>query len=209
MSTQPARNRRSLLELLFLFGSSFGAEAARQPVLIGNGSGQLRYPDAQATLKLQPGDTLYISPGNYSGVSLGNLSGSDNNPITVLCDSNAVFTTREPQANEFRNLAYLRFENFRLVSGFHHPERSGNSRHRAGFRRKQIHKNLVLQCRELLPRVSERRDLCDLSWSVGIFEPNPILQKISCFLRFRVSNFIMRIHVCTQTIKLVTEIGRK
>ena len=83
--------------------------------MIGNGSGHLRYPDAQAALKLQPGDTLFIRPGIYSGLSLGDLSGSAAAPITVLCDSNTVFTTRTPQPNEFMNIAHVRFENFRYV----------------------------------------------------------------------------------------------
>ena len=83
--------------------------------MIGNGSGHLRYPDAQAALKLQPGDTLFIRPGIYSGLSLGDLSGSAAAPITVLCDSNTVFTTRTPPPNEFMNIAHVRFENFRYV----------------------------------------------------------------------------------------------
>ena len=82
---------------------------------IGAGSGHLRYPEAQATLELRPGDTLYIRPGVYSGLSLGNLSGSAEAPITVVCDSNTVFTTHDPQPNEFTNIAHVRFENFRFV----------------------------------------------------------------------------------------------
>jgi hypothetical protein len=74
----------------------------------------LRYADAQAALKLQPGDTLYINPGSYSGLSLGNLSGAAARPITVKCDPQTVFTTAVPQANEFPNVAHLRFENFRF-----------------------------------------------------------------------------------------------
>jgi hypothetical protein len=91
------------------------AGVVRPPVAIGDGSGHLRYPEAQKTLKLQPGDILYVRPGAYSGLSLGNLSGAADAPITVRCDSNAVFTTRTPQPNDFSNLAYVRFENFRFV----------------------------------------------------------------------------------------------
>ena len=56
---------------LVILGSipAFSGEKARPPVTIGNGSGHLRYPDAQTTLKLQPGDTLCIRPGIYSGTS--------------------------------------------------------------------------------------------------------------------------------------------
>ena len=102
---------------LVILGSipAFSGEKARPPVTIGNGSGHLRYPDAQTTLKLQPGDTLCIRPGIYSGLSLGNLSGSATAPITVVCDSNTVFTTRDPQPNDFPNIAHVRFENFRYV----------------------------------------------------------------------------------------------
>jgi hypothetical protein len=92
--------------------SSWAATPRR--VNIGNGSGYLQYGDAQAALKLQPGDTLYINPGTYSGLSLGNLSGTAAHPITVTCDKDAVFTTRAPQFNNFPNIAHLRFENFRF-----------------------------------------------------------------------------------------------
>ncbi|HEY3322539.1 MAG TPA: choice-of-anchor Q domain-containing protein [Planctomycetota bacterium] len=88
--------------------------ATPQRVTIGEGSGYLRYPTAQTTLKLQPGDTLYIAAGTYTGLSLGNLAGAAENPITVTCDPNAVFTTRDPQWNEFPNIAHLRFEKFRF-----------------------------------------------------------------------------------------------
>ncbi len=88
------------------------ADAPRR-IAIGNGSGHLNYPDAQKTLGLQPGDTLYINPGTYSGLSLGNLSGSAASSITVLCDAKALFTTATPQPNELPNIAHLRFENFR------------------------------------------------------------------------------------------------
>jgi hypothetical protein len=87
---------------------------APRRVCIGHGSGYLRYADAQATLKLQPGDTLYVNPGAYSGLSLGNLSGTAACPITVKCDPQAVFTTVVPQVNEFPNVAHVRFENFRF-----------------------------------------------------------------------------------------------
>jgi hypothetical protein len=86
---------------------------APQCVTIGNGSGHLRFPDAQTTLKLRPGDTLYINPGTYLGLSLGNLCGSAAAPITVVCDSNTVFTTSTPQPNNFPNIAHLRFQGFR------------------------------------------------------------------------------------------------
>ncbi|MGA2031338.1 MAG: hypothetical protein ABSG68_03710 [Thermoguttaceae bacterium] len=88
--------------------------AARRQVNVGNGSGYLRYDDAQAALKLQPGDTLHINPGTYSGLSLGNLSGTAANPITVECDPKTVFTTVVPQVNNFPNVAHVRFENFRF-----------------------------------------------------------------------------------------------
>ena len=88
--------------------------AGPQRVGIGNGSGYLRYGDAQAALKLQPGDTLYINPGTYSGLSLGNLSGTAASPITVTCDAKTVFTTANPQPNNFPNIAHVRFENFRF-----------------------------------------------------------------------------------------------
>ena len=88
-------------------------EAARR-VSIGNGSGYLSYPEAQATLKLQPGDTLYVDPGTYSGLSLGNLSGTAAQPITVRCDPDTVFTTTTPQFNTFPNVAHVRFVGFRF-----------------------------------------------------------------------------------------------
>jgi hypothetical protein len=100
--------------LAFLCCPQPSRAAAPRRVHIGNGSGYLRYLDAQATLKLRPGDTLYIDPGTYSGLSLGNLSGTSASPITVSCDPKAVFTTAVPQANEFANITHARFENFRF-----------------------------------------------------------------------------------------------
>jgi len=88
--------------------------AAPQRISIGNGSGYLRYGDAQATLKLQPGDTLYINPGAYSGLSLGNLCGTATNPITVTCDPKTVFTTAVHRPNDFPNISHVCFENFRF-----------------------------------------------------------------------------------------------
>jgi hypothetical protein len=129
MSNTPALNRPILpLRLgakicflggaLFLLGdsASLGGEAPRPPVVIGTGSGHLSYPDAQAALKLQPGDTLLIGPGVYSGLSLGNLAGSATAPITVRCDATTVFTTRNAQPNDFPNVAFVHFENFRFVN---------------------------------------------------------------------------------------------
>ena len=100
--------------LAFLSCPRPSASAAPGRVNIGNGSGYLRYLDARATLKLQPGDALHINPGTYSGLSLGNLSGTATSPITVICDPKAVFTTAIPQSNDFPNIAHVRFENFRF-----------------------------------------------------------------------------------------------
>lgn len=98
--------------VLLLPQALYGGEAARQ-VTIGEGSGFLGYPTAQETLRLRPGDTLYVAAGTYSGLALGNLAGTAAAPITVKCDPGAVFTTRDPQANEFPNIAFVRFEGFR------------------------------------------------------------------------------------------------
>ena len=99
---------------LVLLGNSLGADvAAPRRVRIGNGSGYLHFGDAQAAVKLHPGDTLYIDPGVYSGLSLGNLCGTAARPITVKCDPKAMFTTATPQPNEFSNIAHVRFEDFR------------------------------------------------------------------------------------------------
>ena len=100
---------------LFLLGSLYHS-AADQRITIGNGSGHLAYPQAQTTLHLQPGDTLYINPGTYSGLALGNLSGSTNAPITILCAPGAIFASRTGQPNDFPNIAHLRFENFTYVN---------------------------------------------------------------------------------------------
>lgn len=91
-----------------------GGETAGKRVTIGNGSGYLRYPTAQESLGLKPGDTLVIAAGTYTGLSLGNLSGTAAAPITVTCDPGAVFTTPAPQWNDFPNIAHVRFEKFRF-----------------------------------------------------------------------------------------------
>ncbi len=104
---------RSGVLLLLLTGHVLAAATPRV-VGIGNGSGHLRYAEAQTTLNLKPGDTLHIKPGTYLGLSLGNLSGSASDPITVACDSNAVFSSRSAQPNDFFNIAHVHFEGFRF-----------------------------------------------------------------------------------------------
>ena len=104
----------TVCEAAFLVWPPNSQSAPPQRVSIGNGSGYLRYGDAQATLKLQPGDTLSINPGTYSGFSLGNVAGTAARPITVTCDPKTVFTTAVPQSNDFRNLSHVCFENFRF-----------------------------------------------------------------------------------------------
>ena len=59
--------------------------ALAKTVTVGSGSGFLSYPNAQATLNLAAGDTLYINAGTYSGLSIGNLAGTQAAPITVQC----------------------------------------------------------------------------------------------------------------------------
>lgn len=106
------------------------AQAGAQRVTIGTGSGHLSYPDAQAALKLRPGDTLYIAPGKYSGLALGNLAGSVEAPITVTCDPGAMFTTPTPQPNDFPNISHVRFESFRFETYNSSCMRiTGNSHH--------------------------------------------------------------------------------
>jgi len=114
----------------FLFVPSEGGAATPRRVTIGAGSGHLSYPDAQATLKLRPGDTLYIAAGRYSGLALGNLTGTAEAPITVTCDPEAHFTTATPQPNDFANLAHVRFEGFRYI-GYNSTcmRIAGNSHH--------------------------------------------------------------------------------
>lgn len=119
---QPRTNRRrssatklaTVTAVLAVMCSTSGGADSPRRVSIGNGSGYLNYPEAQATLKLQPGDTLYINPGTYSGLSLGNLSGTAAQPITVRCDPDTVFTTTTPQGNTFPNVAHVRFVGFRF-----------------------------------------------------------------------------------------------
>ncbi|MCX5682820.1 MAG: hypothetical protein NT049_03950 [Planctomycetota bacterium] len=82
-------------------------------ITIGSGSGFIDYPKAQETLGLRPGDTLVIAAGTYKGLALGNLAGTAAAPITVTCDPQTVFTTSEPQPNEFPNVAFVRFEGLR------------------------------------------------------------------------------------------------
>ena len=60
-------------------------------VTIGSGSGYLNYPDAQATLKLQGGDTLWINPGTYSGLALGNRGAGPQPGLAV--ENNLVLAT--------------------------------------------------------------------------------------------------------------------
>jgi RNA polymerase sigma-70 factor (ECF subfamily) len=91
--------------------------AKGRTVTIGNGSGMLDYPTAQATLKLEPGDVLSIAPGTYLGLSLGNLAGTAEAPITVTCDARTLFTSPGGRSDTFTNLSFVRFENFRIDKG--------------------------------------------------------------------------------------------
>ena len=83
-------------------------------VTIGNGSGMLEYPNAQTTLKLDPGDTLAIAPGTYLGLSLGNLAGTADAPITVTGDAKTLFTSPGGRSDIFANVAFVHFDNFRM-----------------------------------------------------------------------------------------------
>jgi len=114
----------------FPLASSAAGAATPQRVTIGTGSGHLSYPDAQATLKLRPGDTLCIAPGKYTGLALGNLAGTAEAPITVTCDPETLFTTATPQPNDFPHIAYVRFEGFRYIGYNSSCMRiTGNSHH--------------------------------------------------------------------------------
>lgn len=86
---------------------------AAKTVNIGNGSGEIVYPTAQATLNLQPGDTVYIKPGTYDSLQLSGIAGTAASPITVKADPKAVFTTTVPHANPVRDLAYVIFDGLR------------------------------------------------------------------------------------------------
>ena len=114
-ASSAARCLVPLVVLFFVCSANSWAGPPRR-VSIGSGAGYVSYPDAQTTLKLQPGDILYINPGVYSGLSLGNVSGTASSPITVKCDPQAVFTTATPQFNTFPNIAHVRFEDFRFES---------------------------------------------------------------------------------------------
>jgi hypothetical protein len=78
-----------------------------------NGAGYLYFPTAQQTLNLVPGDTLRITAGTYQGLSLNELAGTAAAPITVTCDSGAKFTCTITINNEFSNVAFVNFSNFR------------------------------------------------------------------------------------------------
>ena len=83
-------------------------------VTIGNGSGMLEYPNAQTTLKLDPGDTLVIAPGTYLGLSLGNLAGTADAPITVTGDAKTLFTSPGGRSDIFTNISFVHFDNFHM-----------------------------------------------------------------------------------------------
>jgi hypothetical protein len=88
---------------------------AAATVTIGSGAGNLDYPKAQDTLKLQPGDTLRIAAGTYSGISISNLAGTAAAPITVTCAPMTVFAGAGEGA--FANLSFVHFEGFRITEG--------------------------------------------------------------------------------------------
>ncbi len=106
----------AILAGIFFAQPGLAADAA-QVVVIGGGSGMLDFPAAQEKLKLKAGDTLLISAGTYSGLSLGNLAGTADAPITVKCDPKTIFTSLGGGENAFSNIAFVRFEGFRIDNG--------------------------------------------------------------------------------------------
>ena len=91
--------------------------ATGKVVTIGSGSGMLAYPNAQATLNLEPGDQLLIAPGTYLGLSLGNLAGTAAAPITVTCAAHTLFTSPGGRSDGFANLSFVHFQDFRIDHG--------------------------------------------------------------------------------------------
>lgn len=77
--------------------------ATARRVCIGDGSGELNYPDAMTTLGLNPGDVLCIRAGTYSGMDLGNLRGNAAANITVVNEGAVEFTG----GIRFHDLSYV------------------------------------------------------------------------------------------------------
>lgn len=85
MKTRYLKAKTGLLLLLvaLLLGASLPASAQKK-VYIGSGSGELNYPNAQATLNLQDGDTLVIRAGVYQGITLNNITAGAGKKIYVI-----------------------------------------------------------------------------------------------------------------------------
>jgi len=67
-------------------------DSGARRVCIGDGSGNLSYPDATTALALVPGDVLCIRAGVYDGMDLGNLHGTAAAGITVVNEGSVEFT---------------------------------------------------------------------------------------------------------------------
>jgi hypothetical protein len=87
-------------------------------VTIGTGSGLLEYPNAQATLKLDPGDTLMIAPGTYLGSVAGqpcrHPGGAHHRDQR---SAHRLHLSRRAKRHLRQYLAFVHFEGFRIDKG--------------------------------------------------------------------------------------------
>ena len=81
---------------------SFTATAQGKKVFVGTGSGFIDYPNAQATLNLQDGDTVVINPGRYKLMNFKNITASPGHKIYITNSGLVEFT--DPSPSTFSNL---------------------------------------------------------------------------------------------------------
>ncbi|MEO6315225.1 MAG: PKD domain-containing protein [Chitinophagaceae bacterium] len=92
-----------LLTALLLTAFSSQSFSQGKKVFVGSGSGFIDYPNAQATLNLQDGDTVVINPGKYKLMNFRNITASPGKKIYIM-NSGLVEIGPDPSPSTFSNL---------------------------------------------------------------------------------------------------------
>lgn len=87
---------------VFFILASFSAAAQGKKVFVGSGSGFIDYPNAQATLNLQDGDTVVINPGKYKLMNFRNITASAGRKIYIT--NGGLVEFNDPSPSTFSNL---------------------------------------------------------------------------------------------------------
>ncbi len=97
------RTVRCLLIISVFFSlASMPVSAQGKKIFVGSGSGFIDYPNAQATLNLQDGDTVVINPGKYKLMNFRNITASAGRKIYIT--NGGLVEFNDPSPSTFSNL---------------------------------------------------------------------------------------------------------